>query len=256
MSAPSGAPKPILFVFLGASNLARGHRALARCLEASLHPRPVRFLYALGPGRGYCAWAGFLNKVYPPISGSPIFDAIRRQAATSAGVVALVSDIGNDIMFDIPAETITEKLRHIFRQFLELDARALVTPIPSFFETELGRRSFLFLRALFYPKSKVTHEQAVSAVRTINRFLEKSANENISLIDGLDPFIGWDKIHYSVLKNHLAWSRIAKKILEELGENRAAGISFPRMLESYGACLAQLIAADLLSLKSRGPEYF
>lgn len=256
MPESAGEFPSVLFVCLGASNLARGRRALTHCLEINLHPRPARFLYAHGPGRGYCAWGGVLHVVYPPIGASRVLDAAREKAEKASHVVALVTDIGNDIMYDIPVETITACLDRIFQQLSGLNARILVTPIPSYFETDLGELSFRCLRGIFYPRSKVDHGQAVLAIQRINKFLGHAVSENVSLISGLENFMGWDKIHYSLLKSHLAWSRIAAEMLRGLNLDHAKGIGFRGMLGSFGSNITQLVTSDFLSLRAKGPEYF
>lgn len=247
-------PSPIVFVLLGASNLARGHLALANCLQRSLYPRPVRFLYALGPGRGYRAWGGFLRMVYPPIRSSRIFSAARENSGCQ--VVAVVTDIGNDIMYNVPPGDIMACLEDIFQRLRECDALILATPIPSSLETDLSRFSFLFLRSIFYPNSRVSHQKAVASIGQINGFLKDSAKQKVRLLSGLEEFSGWDKIHFSLWRGHLAWSRIARQILQALQFDANTAIGYSEMLASYGANVKQMITADLLSLQNKGPEYF
>ncbi|MEC7641258.1 MAG: hypothetical protein VYC17_03795, partial [Nitrospinota bacterium] len=211
MSGPPDFP-PKLFVFLGASNLARGHIALARCLQKSLYPRPARFLFALGPGRGYCAAGGVMHMVYSPIKNSKVFSVIRENAEYE--VVALVSDIGNDIMYNVSPGDITACLKKIFQQLRESNALILAIPIPSGLETGLSNFSFLCLRSMFFPTSRVSRPQAVSAIRQINEFLQESVAEKIKLLSGLEEFSGWDKIHYSLWRGHFAWESIAQQILQ------------------------------------------
>ncbi|MFQ5673470.1 MAG: hypothetical protein ACE5G9_10275 [Nitrospinales bacterium] len=252
MPRPPDESPPVLFVCLGASNLARGHDALAACLRKNLYPRRVRFLFALGPGRGYCAWGGFLRLVYPPIKNSRIFATAEEN--TPCRVVALVMDIGNDIMYNIPTEDIIACLEKIFRRLRQLNALILASPIPSYLETDLSQFSFLCLRSLFFPKSRVGYSQAVSGVRRINEFLANAGD--VRLLSGLESFAGWDKIHYSLLTGHRAWSAIAAQILQALDVEPRAGIGCRAMAASYAANLTQLITADGLRLRPRGPEYF
>jgi len=252
MPQPPAASPPVLFVFLGASNLARGHGALAACLRKNLHPRRSRFLFALGPGRGYCAWGGLLRLVYPPIRNSRIFAAAREN--TQCRVVALVTDIGNDIMYNIPPADIIACLEEIFSRLRQLKASILVSPIPSYLETGLSKFSFLCLRSLFFPKSRVGYSQAVSGVRRINEFLANTGS--IRLLSGLEAFAGWDKIHYSLLTGHRAWSAIGAQILQALDADMRAGIGCRDMAVSYATNITQLIVEDALRLRLRGPEYF
>ena len=57
---------PVLFIFLGASNLARSFHGLKYCIERCIFPRPAIFMHAMGPGRGYLSRGGILNAVYSP----------------------------------------------------------------------------------------------------------------------------------------------------------------------------------------------
>lgn len=243
----------ILFVFLGASNLARGHYALANCLKRSLYPRPVQFLFAHGPGRGYLAWGGFLRKVYSPIRSSGIFSAAR---ANKCQVVALLTDIGNDIMYNVSPWDITACLEKIITQLQEFNAIILTTPIPSSLENKLNQFSFFCLRSILYPRSKVRYKEAVEGMRQINKFLKNSVSENLHLFSGLEEFSGSDRIHYSLWRGHLAWSRIAAQILQVLGSDSKSRIGFPEMLASYTINMKQLIIADFFSLQDKGPEYY
>ena len=135
MTGNSKNSPPILFIFLGASNLARGHYALANCLQRNLYPRPTQFMFALGPGRGYCAWGGLLNVVYSPIINSQIFSAVKKNERCK--IVAVVTDISNDIMYNVSPSDIKNCLRKIFKQLREFNALILTTPISSRLETSI-----------------------------------------------------------------------------------------------------------------------
>ena len=254
MTGNSKNSPPILFIFLGASNLARGHYALANCLQRNLYPRPTQFMFALGPGRGYCAWGGLLNVVYSPIINSQIFSAVKKNERCK--IVAVVTDIGNDIMYNVSPSDIKNCLRKIFKQLREFNALILTTPISSRLETELSEFSFFFLRSIFYPKSKVSYEQVVTGIHQINEFLKSYNKENIQMLTKLEEFFGWDKIHYSLLRGHHAWSRVVAQIMQTLHFNANTNIRCHEMLVSYGINIKQLITSDFFSLQNKGPEYF
>ncbi|MFQ5444990.1 MAG: hypothetical protein ACE5EK_10285, partial [Nitrospinales bacterium] len=168
MTDPPNDSSPVLLVLLGASNLARGYYGLIHFLRRHLHPRPLLVLNALGPGRGYCAEGGIFNVVYPPIRACGIMDAVREKAKPPCRVVALITDIGNDIMYGVPVKTITDCVVELLKTFRELDANVLMTSIPSSMERDIGKIPFAILRTLFYPKSQVERSQAASAVIEIN----------------------------------------------------------------------------------------
>ena len=70
---------PVLFVSLGASNLARSFDALKCCIERCIFPRPAIFMHAMGPGRGYVSRGGILNAIYSPILNCGILEAVRNK---------------------------------------------------------------------------------------------------------------------------------------------------------------------------------
>lgn len=243
---------PVLFVLLGASNLSRAYYGLIKHLERCLHPRPVRFLNALGPGRAYCAEGGLLNIVYPPIGTCGILTEARKSSA--GRVVALVTDIGSDIMYDVPAEKITADLTGVFEKLHEMDAAILATSVPRYLEEELDDFYFRCLRAVFYPRSRVERRQVASAVREINRFLQTSSQ--VTLISGLEDCYGIDRIHFSPIKMHLAWTRIAGAILRVLQVVPKEGMGWPEMFCSLGAQAFRLVLSDMAAIRDKDPGFF
>jgi hypothetical protein len=244
----------LLCLLLGASNLARANKGFVNYLERCLHPRPIHFLNALGPGRGYCVPGGILNIVYPPIGDCGILDAAR--IAKSSHVIALVTDIGNDIMYDIPAGQIIDKLDKLFGDLRRLDADILATIIPQFLENEMDAYQFRCLRTVFFPKSRVEMPAATAAVREINRFLRSEADDRITLITGLEDFYWFDKIHFSPLKMHKAWNKIAQVMFHVLGAEVAEEITLLEMLGSLGSQAFRLTMCDMLRICKKSPDCF
>ena len=256
MTDPPNDSSPILLVLLGASNLARGYCGLIHFLRRQLYPRPLQVLNALGPGRGYCAEGGIFNVVYPPIRACGIMDAVKEKAKPPCRVVALITDIGNDIMYGVPVKTITDCVVELLKTFRELDADILMTSIPNSMERDIGKISFAILRALFYPKSRVERSQAASAVIEINRFLCDSVSDRITLIEDLQDYYGLDFIHFSILKGQHAWSRIGAEILGILGIECKGRIKFNPMMRSYQSHVVHLLATDMFPMRPKGAEFF
>ena len=132
------------FVLLGASNLARGHQALAQCLLQSIYPQPVEFLFALGPGRGYRASGGILYHHYPSVETTRVLSRARSIAKDGGRLVALVTDIGNDIMYGVPGNELIACLDSIFQTLREMHVSIFVTPISSWLEKKT-RASIFFV---------------------------------------------------------------------------------------------------------------
>ncbi len=253
-SPPSEAP--VLLILLGASNLARGCFALGRHIQACLHPRPVEVMIATGPGRGYCVPGGLLTVVYPPIQSSRIFEAAREKFASGYRVIALVTDIGNDIMYGVSPEALTETLHQIFTRLQSMRAEVFYTPIPQIFETGIHPALFHVLRTVLFPGSRVSYDQTQRAVGRVNRFLQDAATNHLRLVPDMDRFTGMDEIHYSVFHAAHAWTYIAERMLSPFGISVPRALTFPEMVRSYGADIWKLVFTDFTGLIKNQPNYY
>jgi hypothetical protein len=244
------------FVLLGASNLARGYSALTEYLSRSMGLGSVQFATALGPGRGYCARGGLLNFSYLPIGECEIIKSV--SVSEGGRVAILITDIGNDIMYGVPDTALIECLDALIEKAGRWNAEIFVTSIHVDVSKDLGKISFQILKAFFYPKSAVTFDRADAAVKSVNQYLQKKSeqNERLHLLSGLGAFAGWDKIHYSLRKSHLAWSHIANTMLVALDVVPAGKIRLGSMVISLGKNLSRLIASDMLGIKKRTKEFF
>ena len=255
IDTPLNPSAPILFILLGASNLSRGYFALSKHLKANLHPRKVEVLIASGPGRAYCASGGLLNVTYPPIQSSEIFEVARNKSECGYQVVSLVTDIGNDIMYGVSTEQVIETIRQVFVKLQSLNAKFFFTMLPITFEKEDHPILFRILSSLLFTRSTVTYDEATAGVKGVNQFLRDSAGKCGHLINDMDRYVGFDKIHYGRLQAHNAWSHVARVMLEELGVEGAKEISLPMMLQSYWQEFRQVVGADIMKFKKNNPEH-
>lgn len=247
---------PVLLILLGASNLSRGCFAFARHMKACLHPRKVEVLIASGPGRAYCVSGGLLNVIYPPIQSSEIFEVAHNKSESGYQVVALVMDIGNDIMYGVPAERIVETVQQVFVRLQSVNAKIFYTTLPIVFEKGSHPIWFYILRSLLFPRSKVAHDEATAGVIAVNRFLRESAFRKGHCIPDMDNYLGYDEVHYGWLRAHSAWSHVARMILGVMGVEDTRGISFSEMLQSYWQEFRKVVGADMMGFKKNNPEHF
>ena len=120
------APSPrILFLLMGASNLARGYSMLTRHISSCFGKNNTEFLNALGPGRGFCARGGMFNFTYPPIQDCRILEAANKKSCDTR--VVLITDIGNDLMYGVSADTLIESLNGLIDRALQCDAEIFLT---------------------------------------------------------------------------------------------------------------------------------
>ena len=257
VNSPSlSSESPVLLILLGASNLSRGSFAFSRYMKACLYPRPVEVLIASGPGRGYCASGGLLNVNYPPICSSDIFEVARNKSRSGNEVVALVTDIGNDIMYNVSAERLIETIQQIFTKLESMNAQIFYTTLPIAFEKGVHPIWFYVLRSLLLPFSRVSFEEATAGIIETNKFLRGSTAERCHLISDMDEYLGFDEIHYGWLRSHRAWSHVAKVMLEVMEIEVKKEIPLPRMLQSYWKELQKVVWSDMMGFQNKNPEQF
>ena len=246
----------VLFIFLGASNLARSFYGLKRCITRCLFPRPVSFIHAMGPGRGYISQGGILNITYPPILHCDILKAAYNRRKINQQVVALITDIGNDIMYGVSAEEIIGGLKSLFSDLSELEANIFITSIPIDLKNDIGEFYFRILRQIFFPKSPAEYSQTSKTIEIVNQFILQSSNAKISVIDDMQQFCGIDKIHYSLLKSHLAWSHIASDLTGTLDVNAPPKLDVSELVLSLANNFARILFIDILGMVNKTNETF
>lgn len=244
------AEAPIVLVLLGASNLARGCFALGRHIQDNLYPRSVEVMTAAGPGRGYCVVGGLLMVRYQPIRSSLIFEAAQKKAATGHRVIALITDIGNDIMYGVPARELIDTIQQVFIRLQAMNAEIFFTTLPKRFEGEVSPIWYYLLRTILMPGSRVSHADAISGIAEVNRFLRESACSSIHRIAGMDSYLGLDEIHYSLCNAHRAWTHVARAMLGTLGMKTTGSVSRSQWIKSCWQGFRKLVWSDILKAKN------
>ena len=255
-STPHQKQNSLLFVLLGASNLARSFYGLKNCIKRCLLPRSSYFIHAMGPGRGYISQGGILNATYPPITNCGILEAVRNIRKPNQKVIALITDIGNDIMYGIPPDEIIGGLQYIFDALNEIETNIFITPISVNLKNDISEFYFRILRQIFFPKSKAKYPQTLEAIEDINKFINQSSNEKIVVISDMEQFCGLDKIHYSVLKSHLAWSYLANKLTDSLEVSTPPKIKISELVLSLIDNFSRILLTDMLRMRNKTKETF
>jgi hypothetical protein len=250
---PSG---KILFLLMGASNLARGYSMFTRHISSCFEKDKTEFLNALGPGRGFCSRGGMFNFTYPPIQDCRILEAAKKKSSNTR--VVLITDIGNDLMYGVSADTLIESLDGLIDRALQWDAEIFLTSIHVDLKKDVSQTTFFILKSFFYPGSSITYEETDLFIIKVNGYLkEKSGkNERVHLISGMESFAGADKIHYSLLKTHSAWKKIADEICQVLKIPVQKKMRLADGAASILENLYRLIFCDMFRFKKKGREYF
>jgi hypothetical protein len=208
----------------------------------------------MGPGRGYISQGGIFNVIYTPILHSGVLEAVSN--TKNQKVVALITDIGNDIMYGIPAEKIIGGLKSIFDELNKLEANIFITTIPVDLKKDISEFYFHILRKFFFPRSTVEYNRAWEAIQSINTFILQPLNKNIIVIDEMNEFCGVDKIHFSLLKSCSAWSHIAGNLTSSFAVNAPPKLRVSELTLSFVNNLARILLTDMLGMVNKTNESF
>ena len=211
---------------------------------------------AIGPGRAYCVEGGVLHARYRPIESCGVLEAIRQRAQSPCRIVALVTDIGNDIMYGVPEEEIIRCLDRFFDALRALNAHVIATTIHVDLEREVGEYRFLLLRTLFFPRSLVTYRRAAAAIRTINSFLGEKEDDTFHIVEDMQRYVGGDKIHYTLVKSHLAWTRLTAEMFRCLNLASPRRIDWVTIVNSVLLNVIRVLFSDLVPLWRRRKGLF
>lgn len=228
---------PPRVVLLGASNLALG---LGAVLEAarSILGRPIDVWGAIGHGRSFGIFSRVLARGLPGIGECGLWQALR--AAPAAPTYALITDVGNDLLYEVPVATILAWLRECLERLGEIEARTVITRLPLGSVRRLSRARFLLARSLFYPGRGLPLETVLERAQDLDGRLEGLAREfQVPAVVQHEGWYGLDPIHIRRRQREAAWRQV-------LGRWHEGG--------APPAPPATISAADRLALRRTRPE--
>jgi hypothetical protein len=200
------AEAPRRLVLLGASNIAR---CLATAVETarSVAGGPLEILAAFGHGRSYGMRMPVLFRELPGIIECRLWDELGQRSPVPTA--ALVTDIGNDLLYDVPPQQIAEWVLACITRLREAGARVAMTPLPLCNLTHLSPRRFLFARTVLFPRCRLTYEKVVARAHDLDRRLRALAEEgSLTLVEHRAEWYGLDPIHIRPRWSAQAWNEL------------------------------------------------
>jgi len=195
-------------ILLGASNLTRDFPLILRLLKNSVDP-PCDIYTAMGHGRSYGIWSRLLYRTLPGISKCEIWDALLGERAESPQPLAIITDIGNDLIYGQSTDAIFGWIESCIKQLREIDARITITLLPEASISQLSSFRFELTRRLFFPKNSVSLADLKQKVRNLNeRLSELSSLEQITIVEIPHTSYGFDPIHYRYSQRSTLWKSI------------------------------------------------
>jgi hypothetical protein len=190
-------------VLLGASNLARGLGSALACAQ-SVWGSPLDVLAALGLGRSYGLPRGVLWHTLPGIVECGLWQALADRPA--APTAALVTDVGNDLLYEAPVADIFGWVRVCVDNLLRAGARVVLTGLPLCSVGRLSRTKFLLLRSVLFPGCRLDLATVVDRACALDEQLRTLAAERgLLLVEHLPVWYGFDPIHVRRRHRAAAW---------------------------------------------------
>lgn len=183
---------------LGGSNLTLALPDAVEYLASRREARPLDLFVAHGPGRSYGSEAGLPGVRFPPLSQCGLFEALRQTLGSPRDVPlrALLTDIGNDIMYDAAVSQIGDWVEQSAARLQDLGARVAVTSLPLASVLRIPLWKYRLLRPLIYPFHRLTREEALSRAQALQGTLETIARRlGVLVLPARPQWFAFDHIH-------------------------------------------------------------
>lgn len=203
-------------ILLGASNLLRSMPAV---LDAALLSRggPLEMFFACGHGRSYGLTSRILGRALPGIVQCGLWEALAERPKVET--TALVTDIGNDLLYGVPPQQIAGWVETCLDRLLALGARPVITALPLANLATLSPARYKLFRTLFFPPCRLSLAQMREAASQLDERLRQVAqSRNIPLMELRSAWYGLDPIHIRYRHAPAAW----REILSQWSEQEAA----------------------------------
>lgn len=193
-------------VLLGASNLTRGLPAALQVAQQKWGA-PLDFMAALGHGRSYGSKHRVLGRSLRGIVDCGIWSAL--QERPSADTAALITDVGNDIVYGARVDEIVQWVEQCLQQLLRFTKQIVVTELPIASICSVSRKKFLVARQILFPTSRLKFEDAIERATLLNQRIELLAKaHDVAVVEQDRQWYGVDPIHIRRRFLFAAWNRL------------------------------------------------
>ncbi|HVG08982.1 MAG TPA: hypothetical protein VNM67_14860 [Thermoanaerobaculia bacterium] len=214
-------------VLLGASNLKIGFpRVLARLRGSA--PEPVEVLAALGHGRSYGTWSRLAwVRLLPGIVQCGLWEELERRPPLQT--VALVTDVGNDLLYGVPVPTIAGWVGTCLERLARQEAEIIVALLPLTTLENVSPVRYHLARQILFPGRRAAPWSAVlESARELNERLRRLGLEHgARLVEPSPSWYGIDPIHVRRSMRSQAWNQMLDHPLLPRGGQLAGGGRLP-----------------------------
>ena len=195
-------------ILLGASNLTIGFPLVLKMLENGF-PAPVEIHAAYGHGRSYGTWSRIFYRELPGIINCHLWDNVNTAGISPASTVALLTDVGNDLMYGADVSQILEWIEECLRRLAEQQSQIVLTLLPMSGLKTLSALRFHFARMIFFPKQSSSRPDLLKRAAELNeRLFHVGSRYGVHFIEPPATWYGLDPIHIRRSRRKEAWRKI------------------------------------------------
>jgi hypothetical protein len=219
---------PRRVVLLGASNLTRGISTIVDSARR-IWGAPLEVFAALGHGRSYGLTSAVLARKLPGILQCGLWDALSR--LPPADTAALVTDVGNDILYGAPVSKILDWVEECVDRLGPTSAPIVLTLPPTATVTALSQWRYSLIRTCVFPSCRLSRNDAFSRAEQLDAGLQElAARRGLRAVRPRVEWYGFDPIHIRRRHWPVAWNEVLSAWCAEIGEANLARGSFARWL--------------------------
>jgi len=193
-------------VLLGASNLQRSLSTIVATAWQTWG-QPIDIYTSIGSGRSYANPSRLLGRELPGISTSKMWDAL--EVAPPLPTYAIISDIGNDILYGIQPEKIAQWVNECLERLTRMGGQTVLICLPVDNLNELKTGRFLLFRTLWVPSCRLDLETVKNRANRLNQLvLDLGKQSSATVIQPERHWYGLDPIHIRRVSWKHAWSKV------------------------------------------------
>jgi len=201
---------------LGASNLSRAFPIVVSMSRAAFG-RPLAFYVAKGHGRSYGQDSSCFGKKNSGIFFSGIWRALEQEK--SMPITAFVTDIGNDLAYEVPVETVVEWVDACLDRMLAMGAQVVICDLPMETLRRVSAMRYRLFRAALFPRCQLEWRELLDRAERLSERLRTLANSReVAVFTGRDAWYGFDPIHPGRRNYPEMWSQILGLVTETPGD--------------------------------------
>jgi len=208
-------------VMLGASNLSRAF-PIAVSMSQQVFDRPLAIYVAKGHGRSYGQDSHCFGKKNSGIFSCGIWRAIELEK--NVPISAFITDIGNDLAYEVPVETVVEWVEACLDRLLAQGARVVLSDLPIEALRQVSATRYRLFRAVLFPQCRLDWRELLSRAELLSERLQALAkSRKVPIFAVRKTWYGLDPIHPRRRYHPEMWSRLlglAAKTSSDLSQHR------------------------------------